>query len=248
MLIDWFTVGAQVFNFLVLVALLKIFLYDRVLSAMDTREKSIGDRLNTAEEKQMAAEHRLSELNAEKKELADTKRQFLADAKQEVQEQKEQWRREAREEIAHQRKRWANTLTDEKRSLERDIHLASVDALFAACDKVLARLADVSLEERICAQFLSTLKEMDADTRRSLSSGNGKDAVVTSRFELPSAMRRRFTRTLHAVLGDALEVSYETDPRLLAGIELKTAGKKIPWHAAEYLKELGQQTIQEVNR
>ena len=42
MLIDWFTVGAQVLNFVVLVWLLKRFLYKPVLNAIDAREKRVA--------------------------------------------------------------------------------------------------------------------------------------------------------------------------------------------------------------
>ena len=44
MLIDWFTVGAQIVNFLVLVGLLKYFLYEPILKAMDKRgsEAKVG--------------------------------------------------------------------------------------------------------------------------------------------------------------------------------------------------------------
>jgi F-type H+-transporting ATPase subunit b len=37
--IDWFTLVAQIANFLILVALLKHFLYNRIIKAMDEREK-----------------------------------------------------------------------------------------------------------------------------------------------------------------------------------------------------------------
>ena len=39
MLIDWFTVGAQALNFLILVWLLKRFLYKPILDAVDAREQ-----------------------------------------------------------------------------------------------------------------------------------------------------------------------------------------------------------------
>ena len=42
MLIDWFTVVAQVVNFLILVWLLKRFLYKPILDAIDAREKRIA--------------------------------------------------------------------------------------------------------------------------------------------------------------------------------------------------------------
>ena len=42
MLIDWFTVGAQTLNFLILVWLMKRFLYKPVLDAIDAREEEYG--------------------------------------------------------------------------------------------------------------------------------------------------------------------------------------------------------------
>ena len=42
MLIDWFTVGAQALNFLILVWLMKRFLYKPILHAIDAREKRIA--------------------------------------------------------------------------------------------------------------------------------------------------------------------------------------------------------------
>ena len=44
MLIDWFTVGAQALNFIILVWLLKRYLYKPILNAV-TREKRIAAEL-----------------------------------------------------------------------------------------------------------------------------------------------------------------------------------------------------------
>ena len=44
MLIDWFTVGAQALNFIILVWLLKRFLYKPILDAVDAREKRVAQR------------------------------------------------------------------------------------------------------------------------------------------------------------------------------------------------------------
>ena len=56
MLINWFTVIAQIVNFLILVFLLKYFLYDRIVKAMDEREQRIQLRLKEAEEKKQEAD------------------------------------------------------------------------------------------------------------------------------------------------------------------------------------------------
>ena len=55
MLIDWFTVGAQVLNFLVLVWLMKRFLYKPILDAIDAREKGIATELADADAKKAEA-------------------------------------------------------------------------------------------------------------------------------------------------------------------------------------------------
>ena len=48
MLIDWFTVGAQLLNFVILVWLMKRFLYQPVLDAIAAREQKIAAELADA--------------------------------------------------------------------------------------------------------------------------------------------------------------------------------------------------------
>jgi hypothetical protein len=55
MLIDWFTVGAQALNFLILVWLMKRFLYKPILHAIDAREKRIAAELADADAKKAEA-------------------------------------------------------------------------------------------------------------------------------------------------------------------------------------------------
>src|SRR5271166_1712941 len=56
MLINWFTVCAQVINFLILVWLLKHFLYKPILNALDAREKGIASQLAEAKAKTAEAQ------------------------------------------------------------------------------------------------------------------------------------------------------------------------------------------------
>jgi F-type H+-transporting ATPase subunit b len=56
MLIDWFTVGAQTLNFLILVWLMKRFLYKPIRHAIDEREKRIAAELANADKKKAEAQ------------------------------------------------------------------------------------------------------------------------------------------------------------------------------------------------
>ncbi len=78
MLIDWFTVGAQIVNFLILVWLLKRFLYARILSAIRTRESKIAARLAEAETAKKAAQEQLACYQAKLKDFEQHQESMLS--------------------------------------------------------------------------------------------------------------------------------------------------------------------------
>src|SRR5476649_1716532 len=80
MLIDWFTVAAQVVNFLVLVWLLKRFLYKPVLAAIDEREKRIATQLQDAEKKKAEAQKEQTDFEHKNREFEQQRVCLLADA------------------------------------------------------------------------------------------------------------------------------------------------------------------------
>ncbi len=67
MLIDWFTVGAQALNFLILVWLMKRFLYKPILHAIDEREKRIATELANADKKKAEAQKGERRVQAQKR-------------------------------------------------------------------------------------------------------------------------------------------------------------------------------------
>ena len=56
MLINWFTVAAQIVNFLILAVLLKRFLYGPIVRAMAAREERIASEMAAAAQKRREAE------------------------------------------------------------------------------------------------------------------------------------------------------------------------------------------------
>ena len=56
MLIDWFTLAAQALNFLILVWLMKRYLYAPILLALDAREKRIAAELADADARKAEAQ------------------------------------------------------------------------------------------------------------------------------------------------------------------------------------------------
>ena len=76
MLIDWFTVGAQVINFLILIWLMKRYLYQPILHAIDAREARIAAELSDADAKKAEAKKERDEFE-QKNETFDKQRSEL---------------------------------------------------------------------------------------------------------------------------------------------------------------------------
>ena len=66
MQINWFTVIAQILNFLILVWLLKRFLYKPILNAIDEREKKIASQLKDADNRESMAKKEQDEFMKKK--------------------------------------------------------------------------------------------------------------------------------------------------------------------------------------
>ena len=77
MLIDWFTVAAQILNFLILVWLLKRFLYKPILDAIDAREKRIITELADAAKKQKEAKQERDDFNKKNADFDQQRNELL---------------------------------------------------------------------------------------------------------------------------------------------------------------------------
>ena len=78
MQVDWFTLIAQVVNLLVLVGLLKHFLFGRIVRAMNEREATIAGRLEEAARGRALAQQEAESLRAKHRELEEQREQILA--------------------------------------------------------------------------------------------------------------------------------------------------------------------------
>lgn len=241
MLIDWFTVGAQVLNFLILVWLLKRFLYHPILDAIDAREQRIASELADADaRKAEAGEERkaFEEKNASfDKERANLLQQATAAANAERQRLLDV----AREAAAALSAKRQESLQTEARELHQEISRRARAEVFAIARKTLADLATASLEERMGEVFTRRLREMDGKAKASLGEAlksASAPALVRSAFELPAEQRTKIHDAINETFSADIHIRFETAPDLVSGIELTTDGQKVGWSIAEYLASL----------
>ncbi len=235
--IDWITVSAQIVNFLILVWLLKRFLYQPVIRAMDRREQRIAGRLNEAQAREQQAAENARRYQEKRDELERAREQILATAGAEAEQQKKRMLEVARVETAETRANWQRQANQEKEEFLGNLRHRAAEAIQAISRKALSELADSDLDRQVVHRFIERLKSLDSDTRELLADTT-EPVRIASAFELDPTVRGRLTRAIHEHLADGVAVEYNQSPELLCGIELTRGGRRLSWNLADYMEGL----------
>ena len=241
MLIDWFTVGAQALNFVILVWLMKRFLYKPILHAIDAREKRIAMELADANAKKAEAQKERDEFQHKNEEFDQRRASLLSQATEEAKAERQRLLDEARQAADALSAKRQETLRNDAHNLNHAIRRRTQQEVFAIARKALADLATTSLEERLEEVFTRRLREMDGHAKAGLAEALKKasdPALVRSAFELPAEQRAAIQNALNETFLAEIHIRFETAPDLISGIELTTNGQKVAWSIADYLVSL----------
>ncbi len=243
MLIDWFTVFAQIVNFLILVFLLRRFLYGPIVNAMQAREDRIRQQLEDAEAERREAEQIKADYLDKRQELDEQHDRLLVEAREEA----EAWRKEqmdkARAEVDEAQRHWHEAVQREKDLFLRELRQRTGQEVVAIARRALADLADADLEAQMARVFLQRLQASDpaqrAEIVRSIRDSE-RGIVVQSAFNLPQEQRDKFRALVGEMVGKTTPLEFITNADLLAGIELKAGSYHIAWSLNEHLASLEQ--------
>jgi len=241
MLIDWFTVAAQLVNFFILVWLLKRFLYKPILDAIDARERRIATSLADAATNQKRAEEEREAFQAKNGELDQQRDQLLHKAREEARAEAGRLLDEARQAAFALRAKRQDALAREQVRLNDEITRRTREEVFAIARKTLMDLAGTSLEERISEAFTRRLRELDAQAKEGLAKAlkvPSEPVLVRSAFELPAEQRAAIRQALHETVSADIQVRFEAGPDVIGGIELSANGWKVAWSIGAYLGSL----------
>jgi F-type H+-transporting ATPase subunit b len=241
MLIDWFTIGAQALNFLILVWLLKRFLYKPILRAIDAREKRIAAELADADARKAEAQKERDEFQHKNEEFDQQRAALLSKATDEAKAERQRLLDEARKAADALSAKRQETLRNDANNLNQAIGRRTQQEVFAIARKALTDLATTSLEERMGEVFTRRLREMDGKAKARLGEAlkaASDPALVRSAFDLPAEQRAAIQNALNETLSAEIHVRFETASELVSGIELTTNGQKVAWSIAHYLTSL----------
>jgi len=238
MLIDPFTIIAQVVNFAILVVALKYLLYNRIIDAMNKREAAIARRLDDAEEREQQAEAAQREHREKLDELERRRGELLDDARSAANDRRDELLESARHDIDEQRRRWKSALRRERDDLERELRSSTSQAALAVSRRVLRDVADADLQHRALELALDRLDD-DGDLHELIQATDGSELTVNTAFDDDSARELICDRLEASGLAGCDRLAFATDPTLLLGIELTSPTASLQWSANDYLDQLG---------
>lgn len=243
MSIDWITVAAQIANFLVLVWLLRRFLYRPILDGIDAREAEIANRMQDAlraKEQAKAAETQyqdeLSALHQQSAELTDA-------AQRQAEADRDALLAEAHTQLAQERQGWQTHLDAETRKYASRLNQAGAGAVLSLTRKALRDLADETLEERMARHLGHRLASMTDDLQR--AAGPVTEAIASSHTALPQAARDELSAQVQTVC-PGIPVRFDTDPEQSPGLILRMGGAQLEWTVESYIAGLDAQLQEEL--
>ena len=237
---DWITIGAQALNFLILVWLMKRFLYQPILRAIDEREKGIAKELAEADAIKGEAQKEREVYRLMNEDFDRQKATLVSQATEEANAQRLRLFEEARQSADDWSLKVHEASLLEQQNLHAEFTRRIHEEIFAMVRKALIDLAGTDLEQRMSEIFSQRLRDLSGVSKAHLAEAlksASAPAIVRSAFDLQSAERATLQKSINEAFSMEVQLQFETSPNALCGIELSVQGQRVAWSMGDYLDQ-----------
>lgn len=220
MTLDWWGLGLQAINVLILVWLLSRVFWRPVAGAITRRQEAAQALLEEGKTAQAKADAALAEVVETRGGIAAERDAILAEAKT------------AADTVAKATLKDAQTKADSliaaaRTAIDRDRNTARKENATRAAElsveiaaRLLGRFNTTEVQAAFFAQLVEAIEDMSASDRAALiASADGTEIVTATDIE--GAERAKIERAVKDALGGTPSVRVVTDPSLIAGLELR---------------------------
>lgn len=221
MALDWWTLGLQTLNVLVLLWLLSRFLLKPIAAIIAERQQAASRLLDDAA---TAKEEARQIREAAEQARADADRQRAAalhKAELDADQARRQRLQEADAEIERRHQQAQEALDAEQQRLQTAIETRAGQLALAIADKLMQRLPDSARVEGFIDGLVEGLETLPSETRQTFSRP-GVSRLLKVPRPLTDAEQGACSDALRRSLGNPLELEVIVDPELIAGLELES--------------------------
>lgn len=252
MSIDWFTFIAQIFNLLILLFLLRKFLYLPVLKAVEIRQKLIADELKKAEQSRLKAERAEEKCLQKTQEIEREKQQILADVQREAEKLAADLREQAENQYHQAQAEWQTRLKGEQKSFDVAVQKLTVEHFNRFAEKAMKQMANADLNDWIIKRFADKIKNLPVDEKTKLRENfQSQKVLCIETASEPDFERKKQIEDLlrlECALPESIKFQYKINADLVGGIIVQGGEYMVEWSLKSYLQEFKQTMSEEVSR
>lgn len=223
--LNWSTFLLEIINFLVLLWILKRFLYRPISAVLEKRRQTITQNLNEAETHHTEALALEQQYNQRLDDWAVEKQQLKETLQQEIQNEKKQRLEQLQTELSSEREK--ASVIDQHHQAEQIKHFQQVAHQQAAhfASQLLSAVADEALESRLFDLLIKTFEQLDSDKKTSLLKAcktSTEEITVSSAYSLSAEHKQQLEAKLCSLRDDhTVKINYQQNPDLIAGFRIE---------------------------
>lgn len=238
MTIDWFTVFAQIINFIILIFVLKKLLYKPILNKISERKQLIENKISEADKQK-------EQFLSEKKFYEDKKNEFIKHEKQ----QKKQLANQIEEEKKLALANLNLEIQEEKQQIIEEFrhqqlvkyHQSLLSLLTDSIKLVFKDLSSVSFEEQSLLKLLEEIRFSD-ETLLNKKEISGK-IVIRHSFNFSNSLKNNINSQLTEIFKQDIECEFVFDKNIVWGVWIMIDDYHVEWTLECYLKQLEQSLV-----
>ncbi len=223
--IDIFTFVAQIINLIVLLFLLRRFLYLPVLKAVTKRQQTIADELKQAEEAKKSALAKEKSWQRKIHDLDAKKQEIIGNARIEAEKLLEKLQEDNRKTAQAQYEHWQQNFRAERQNFEIVLQQLVVEHFGRFSQKVLEQMAGVSLADTVIEKFKEKFAKMGATDKSEFVKAAQKSQKLTvqTAHKLSKNQKDGMKTFLQQQLklDDSCHISFEERKELICGVLLQ---------------------------
>ena len=220
MTIDFWGLGLQAVNVLILVWLLSRVFWRPVAAAIAKRQKTAQEVIESAKATQAKADTALAEVTTARDGIAEERTAMRDAAKGEAETASKTIIDEARAEAEAILAAAKDTISHDAEAARKANESQASELSLKIAARLLERLNGPAVQSAFVSQLVDAIADMPAADRRALAS-DPKGIEIVSATDT-GAEQGKIEKEIQIALGGTPEIRFTTDPNLIAGLELRS--------------------------
>jgi len=217
MTIDWWTLGIQTVNIMILMWLLQRFFWQPTAAMIARRQAGIEDTLAKAQTAQDQAATALAGIARTRAGFDQERDAILVEARKAAEQTQAQARIEASEAAKAALAVSLAAIDQDRKNAQAEWSDRASQLAVEIAGRLAARLKGPAVDAAFLEWLLSSLRALPQEVRKE---AEGAALEVIAAAPIPSAEQENTRKLIAEALGGQPQIAFKTDPDLIAGFEL----------------------------